>query len=305
MSESQRPSALPPYLRIAADIRRRIDEGELRPGDTVPSTRRLVAEWGVAMATATKALNTLRTQGWVTTAPGSGTVVSAGLRSRRPASGPDAAMTRERIVRAAISLADREGLAAVSMRRVAAEQGSGAMTLYRYVPDKEELVRLMADTAFGAHPLPEPGPPGWRAKLELAAHLQWGIYRRHSWLAPVLLTSLTDPPVLASGIALVDWQLRALDGLELDDQAKLWTLVSLNGYVGGIAITRSLETESQHGTGLTSAQRQALDHSLLTNLIATGRFPAMESLDAHLDLDEVFTFGLQRHLDGLEAFLTR
>ena len=59
------------------------------------------------------------------------------------------------------------------------------MTLYRYVPDKEELVRLMADTAFGTQPLPEPGPAGWRAKLELAAQLQWSIYRRHPWLPPV------------------------------------------------------------------------------------------------------------------------
>lgn len=111
--------------------------------------------------------------------------------------------------------------------------------------------------------------------------------------------------MVASGIAQVDWQLRALDGLGLDDQTKLWIVASLNGYVGGIAITRSLEAQSQHGTGLASAQRQALDHPLLTSLIATGRFPAMESVDAHLDLDDLFTFGLQRHLDDLEAFLAR
>ncbi|MFC7340767.1 TetR/AcrR family transcriptional regulator [Saccharopolyspora griseoalba] len=209
-------------------------------------------------------------------------------------------------MRTAIALADREGIGAVSMRRVAAELGSGAMTLYRYVPDKEELVRLMADAAFGARALPEPGPPGWRAQLELVAHLQWRTYRRHPWLAPVMLTSLAAPPVVSSGLAHVDWSLRALDGLALDERAKLHLVVSLNGYVGGLAITRSLEAEQEHRCGITGEQRQSLDRGLFQSLIGSGRFPALAENFAHdvgFDLDELFDFGLQRHLDGLEAFL--
>ncbi|MBR8744456.1 GntR family transcriptional regulator, partial [Nocardiopsis sp. MG754419] len=64
-----------PYARIVADIRTRIDAGELRPGDRVPSTRDITREWGVAMATATKALAALRREGLVEAVRGVGTVV--------------------------------------------------------------------------------------------------------------------------------------------------------------------------------------------------------------------------------------
>ena len=50
----------PPYLRIVADLERRIADGELRPGDPVPTTRAIMREWGVAMATASKALAALK-----------------------------------------------------------------------------------------------------------------------------------------------------------------------------------------------------------------------------------------------------
>ncbi|WP_311931749.1 winged helix-turn-helix domain-containing protein [Microbispora sp. H11081] len=64
------------YQEIAAGIRRRIEAGELRPGDRVPSTREIVREWGVAMATATKVLTELRREGLVHAVPGVGTVVA-------------------------------------------------------------------------------------------------------------------------------------------------------------------------------------------------------------------------------------
>ncbi|MBC3992979.1 winged helix-turn-helix transcriptional regulator, partial [Streptomyces sp. AC563] len=66
----------PPYLRIVGELRRRIAEGELTPGDRVPSTRQIAREWGVALATATKALTTLRLEGLVVTRPRAGTVVA-------------------------------------------------------------------------------------------------------------------------------------------------------------------------------------------------------------------------------------
>lgn len=128
----------PPYLRIAAEIRRRIGEGELAPGDRVPSTRRIAAEWGVALATATKALTHLRLEGTVETQPRVGTVVATpsppgtAPRRRRPAplpgagttasAGPGPAeqeLTLDRIVSTAIGIADTEGLGALSMRGVA------------------------------------------------------------------------------------------------------------------------------------------------------------------------------------------
>ncbi|RGA00899.1 GntR family transcriptional regulator [Microbispora triticiradicis] len=69
------------YQEIAAELRRRIETGELRPGDRVPSTREIIRRWGVAMATATKVLTELRREGLVRAVPGVGTVVDTGVRT--------------------------------------------------------------------------------------------------------------------------------------------------------------------------------------------------------------------------------
>ena len=74
---------LPPYAQIAAELRNQIEEGTLAPGDRVPSTREITQRWGVAMATATKALAALRQEGIVRPVPGVGTVVVG----RQPAHG--------------------------------------------------------------------------------------------------------------------------------------------------------------------------------------------------------------------------
>ncbi|MGO4428402.1 GntR family transcriptional regulator, partial [Streptomyces sp. MCAF7] len=147
------PEPDPPYLRIVTEIRRRIADGELAPGDRVPSTRQIAKEWGVALATATKALTTLRVEGFVEARPRVGTVVAtraAAPPTRRtplsppPPPGAEHELTRERIVRAAIEIADSEGLAALSMRGVAARLGVAAMSPYRHIGSKEDLVLLMA-----------------------------------------------------------------------------------------------------------------------------------------------------------------
>lgn len=288
-----------PYLRIAADVRRRITAGELRPGDRVPSTRALVREWGVAMATAAKALSVLGEQGWVRAVPGSGTVVA----DRTPAKPP---LGRAALVRAAIALADAEGLAALSMRRLAAELGVGPMALYRHVPDKDELLRLMADVALGAAELPEPGPAAWRPRLELAARAQWRAYRAHPWLAPILLNSLVRPPVLAAGLRLVDWSLRALAGTGLRRRVKLQVVMTLNGWVGGLAASNAFEVQAEQDTGISGDQRLSADMALLTGYLESGRYPVLTEVMTgveDVDLDEAFEFGLRRLLDGIGVLL--
>ncbi|SFW91832.1 TetR/AcrR family transcriptional regulator C-terminal domain-containing protein [Amycolatopsis australiensis] len=291
----------PPYLRIAADLRRRINAGELRPGDRVPSTRALVREWGVAMATAARALATLREEGWVRAVSGSGTVV-ADRTPRKPPLG------RDNLVRAAVRLADAEGIAALSMRRLAAELGVGPMALYRHVPGKEELLRLMADAALGEAELPEPGPADWRPRLELAARAQWRAYRRHPWLAPILLNSLVRPPVLAAGLRLVDWSLRALAGTGLRRRVKLQVVMTLNGWVGGLAASNAFEVQAEQDTGISAEQRLAADMALLAEYLGSGRFPVLVEVMSGVEdvgLDEAFEFGLVRQLDGIAVLLER
>src|SRR4030081_3144774 len=109
-----------PYRRIVAEIRDRIARGELRPGDRVPSTRRITQEWGVAMATATKVIATLRDEGMVDTRPGAGTVVRSPEAGQAPAARKAAPreheLSRDRVVHAAIAIADAEGLAMLAIK---------------------------------------------------------------------------------------------------------------------------------------------------------------------------------------------
>src|ERR1700761_4182993 len=180
----------PPYARIAAELRGRIERGELAPGQRVPSTREITARGGVAMATATRVLATLRHEGLVHPVPGVGTVVSAGPAAppRQPPAAKPARPGADRgpgdagrIVAAAIKVADAEGLGALSMRRVAAELGAAPMSLYRHVADKDDLVLQMMNAVFARSRRPDP-PDGWRPGLELAARTLWAMFREHPWL---------------------------------------------------------------------------------------------------------------------------
>src|SRR5258706_11259807 len=103
----------PSYLRIVEDIRRRIASGDLRPGEPVPSARRITQDWGVALATATRALATLSAEGLTRSVPGVATVVapapSTGVAGR--ARRGDVELNRNRIVASAVEIADAEGLA--------------------------------------------------------------------------------------------------------------------------------------------------------------------------------------------------
>jgi len=301
----------PPYLRIVGDIKDRITAGEFGPGEPVPSTRALVKEQHVAMATAAKALATLREQGWVYTVPGGATRVRDRSAVRAPASAharPNPEPSSDSVVRAGIDVADAHGVGGLSMRRLAMEVGIGVMSLYHYVPDKAALLRRMADTAFGEEQLPEPGPEGWRAKLELSARLQWRSYRRHPWLVSIMHNSLTHPPAIASGMRFVDWELRALRGSGLEPRAALHTVLALDGYVGGIAASNALEVEAETDTGISATERMAADRPLHDELFGRETFPdltaALESgATALADVDEIFEWGLQQQLDGIGARL--
>lgn len=282
----------PPYLRIVAEIQRQITDGELQPGDPVPTTRALMREWGVAMATATKALATLKQEGTIESRARVGAVVAA-RRPARPAGG----IERDRMVRAAVRIADTGGLQALSMRAVAAELGVATMTLYRHLADKSELTQLIADAAFAEIDYPDP-PPGWRSHLRVAARLQWAAYQRHPWLPR--LVSVTRPVPLPGMLAYGLWTLRALDGLELDPGTRLHVYATLVNYVRGTAVNIETEAVALLDTGMTSTEwaraRLPFDGPLVVQLTPPS---------AEVDLESLFAFGLERLLDGLTVVLDR
>src|ERR1700753_1312105 len=83
-------------------------------------------------------------------------------RRRPPATAP---LTRERIVDAAIKILDRDGLDAVSTRKIAEDLGTGSASLYAHVSSRDELVELMVDRIAGEIEVPAPDPEHWQDQL--------------------------------------------------------------------------------------------------------------------------------------------
>jgi DNA-binding transcriptional regulator YhcF (GntR family) len=292
----------PPYLHIAAAIRRRIETGALRAGDRVPSTRQVVRDFGVAMATATRALAVLRDEGLVVTRPGSGTVVrSPDPPARRRAPGHE--LTTDRIGATAMAVADAEGLEAVSMRRLAADLGVGPMSLYRHVAGRDALELLLVRAVLRAHPLPEPGPPGWRAKLELVSRVQWRAYRAHPWLPELI--SMTRPVLVPEAMAHTEWTLQALAGLPLTQAERLREALTLPALVRGLAASVAAETRAERETGQDNDEWWATLAGEVRALLGSGRFPHLAAVQGPTleDMDALLDHALTRHLDGMEMRL--
>ncbi len=137
---------------------------------------------------------------------------------RDPAALPRRATPRgldvDAVVAAATALADRDGLAALSMRRVAEELGSSAMTLYTYVPGKAELLDLMLDAAYARMERADLAGRPWRARLRLVADENRALYAAHPWAADV---ATLRPPLGPGLLRKYEHELSALDGLGLSD----------------------------------------------------------------------------------------
>jgi AcrR family transcriptional regulator len=109
-----------------------------------------------------------------------------------PPPGGRSKLSPELLARAAIEIADTDGLAAVSMRRLATSLGVGTMTLYYHVRDKDELLDLMWDEFMGEHLLDEV-PAGWRAALTEIAQCTRESYQRHPWALHVVARPARGP----------------------------------------------------------------------------------------------------------------
>src|SRR5690242_12234738 len=144
-----------------------------------------------------------------------------------PAKGPKRGLTLERIVAVAVEVADAEGLAAVSMNRVAKELKAGAMSLYRYVESKDELLALMIDAAIGEVP-PTPSAGGWRPRLERWARATMEAMWRHPW---AVNAPIAGPPLAPHAVAWFEDALAALDGTGLHPEEKPSVVLMLSGYV--------------------------------------------------------------------------
>lgn len=225
---------------------------------------------------------------------------------RDEAGAPEGTLDRPLIVRTAIELADHDGVAAVSMRRIATELRVGVMSLYRYVANREELNDLMVDTVFGERPLPEPGPDGWRAKLELSAREEWALYRDHPWVSH-LVAATTRPPIAPNLMAYTDWRMRAVAGHRLDFTTMVQVAIMIGTYLQSAAMPLAHETQAARATRHTRQQWADARQDALHRTMRTARLPMVSEFGSEAfqasEPENIFEFGLHRMLDGVATLL--
>jgi AcrR family transcriptional regulator len=221
-----------------------------------------------------------------------------------PSRGRKPGMTVERIVAAAIAVADADGMDALTMRRVADALGVGTMSLYRYLPGKAELYELMLDAVMGEGDLPEPDPAGWRASLATFARVSLAGYRRHPWLMDASLSRGLMGPNQA---AVLDALLRTISGLGLTGGQMMAVVGVLISYVRGRARQLAETAGAEQRSGVSDERFWQEFAPLLAPHLDAERFPTLAGvwLADNLSWEDEFEFGLERVLDGIEAFVDR
>ncbi|WP_049562547.1 TetR/AcrR family transcriptional regulator [Nonomuraea sp. SBT364] len=220
----------------------------------------------------------------------------------RPAPQRRPALTREAIVAAAVALADAEGLAAVSIRRVAAELGARAMSLYTYIERKEDLLALMLDEIAAELDTGEPLPGDWREALLQLARGERELVRRHPWRVELISQHVAVGP---NGLRHVERRLSAFDGLGLDRLQAWRAMAAVVDYVTGFVVRESAERGRPRAEGISDAERAALAEPYIRELVAGGEFPRLAPMieQGVRGADDNFERGLGWVLDGIEGDL--
>lgn len=217
-------------------------------------------------------------------------------REREPRPG----LSLDRIVRAAVELADADGLPGLSMRKVADRLGFTTMSLYRHVPGRDQLVDLMVDEVMGEHPDDVPEAAGWRARLEAGARQAWRIRERHPWLAEVRGTRHLPGP---NGVAHYEYMLSTLTGTALAPSEVIAVVGLVGRFVDAEALHLLEVRREERRSGVSEDEWWGARDTLYDRL---DRYPAITYLWTAGGWDapeDSFEFGLRRLLDGVEVLI--
>jgi len=223
---------------------------------------------------------------------------------KQPKRGPKGDLSIDKIVSAAVSIADKDGLAAVSMNRVAQSLGFSAMSLYRYITSKEDLLFLMQDAVCAiALPSEEQGLD-WRERLRTFVGICARIYRVHPWFGDIPISGV---PVTPNNLRIVDWALRTMRDFPITDSEKIGCILLLSSYARASGmlqrdIERATDPEAFGGRAYTEALKRlvrAEDYPALYPVVQSGVYTGEEAEPVDDDID----FGLERILDGIAVYL--
>jgi AcrR family transcriptional regulator len=224
---------------------------------------------------------------------------------REPASdpGPQLQLTRERVVSAAVRMADAEGVATLSMRRLAADLGVATMSLYRHVPSKDDLLDLMLDAVAAEIELPTRPSGDWRADLRQVAGQFRGAFRRHPW---VLTTPASLPSFGPNTLRLIDFGYSVFTrlGLDIDAAAELYGTVQ--SYITGFTQASLAEESARRNSGLSDEEWRSAVAPYVRKLVSGGQYPTLSrqiTEGGSREPDRSFEFGLERVLDGIAVYL--
>ena len=205
-------------------------------------------------------------------------------------------LTRERVVDAGVALAQREGIEALTMRRLAEELGVGAMSLYHYVPNKEELVAGMIDVVFGEIELP-PTDLEWRAAMRRRAHSTREALNRHRWAVGLMESPRTPGP---ASVRLHDAVLGCLREAGFSIELTIQAYSVLDAYLYGFALQEATTPfeDAEDVTVIAKEQVEAYDafadHPYLAEVVAG------HVAEVGYDFASSFAQGLDLILDALE-----
>jgi AcrR family transcriptional regulator len=210
-------------------------------------------------------------------------------RERRP-------LTRDAIVDAALTLLDRDGLAGLSMRKLADELGVGAASLYWHVGDKEELLGLLLDRIVGETQVPDPDPGNWQEQVKEMGRESRRLLQRHRDAAQI---SLGRIPVGPHSMPVLERYLAVLVAAGLPKRVIAHAADMFALYVGGFAFEESLRVPPLGDERAGQDQLAEYFRSLPPD-----EFPSLVALADDLtagDNDERFEFALDLLVRGLEA----
>jgi AcrR family transcriptional regulator len=223
--------------------------------------------------------------------------------------GPRQKLTLDRVLDVAIDVADAEGLPAVSMRALAKRLGIAPMSLYTYVANRNDLVVLMVDHVTGRRALP-PMAGSLRDRLRLVAEVQLADGREHPWLLDVTGVRPWLGPYVADRY---EWQLSAVEGVGLDDIEMDQTVTLVVGFAANVARSEHAVSVAERESGATDLEWWEANSGPLGEFTAHRDHPlagrvgqaAGEAYQAGTDPGRELAFGLERILDGVEAYVER
>ena len=220
-----------------------------------------------------------------------------------PQRGPKREMSVEKIVDAAVELADAEGIGAVSMAAVAAKLGFTPMSVYRYVSAKDDLLLLMQEQATGLPPESHLESDGWRERLLALYEEQVLLYLRHPW---ILSLPITGSPITPNSSAWLDASLAALESTPLNADERMAVALAVTGDARWCGIVQAGYTAQTRSSGLNPEQVAVREATLYDRVITADEFPALRRAideDVFLSPADPFRFGVDRVLDGVAAYI--